>query len=276
MSETSNGLLNLKSFLNREYSGVKLEGTENADDTRDLVALGDNQSLAEALSGNNAINGNGANDVLSGEAGDDLVSGDAGFDNLYGGSGRDLLGGGDDDDRLFGGSGNDLLFGDEGDDFLDGQGHFNGLSGGPGNDTLVGLGGSAIEDGNALYDNLEGGPGADRFRLRKSNDAEGRLFVEGQKYAIIRDFNPSEEEDKIVLPGTADDYEAKIFGKNNENTAIFYTDNVDVDLGTTFGPISISASTLSVTIPDQTALVAVLDGTTAGNMYNPEFYEYTG
>ena len=169
-----------------------------------------------------------------------------------------------------------MLFGDEGDDILFGQGHFNGLSGGLGNDTLVGLGGSAISDGNALYDNLEGGPGADRFRLRKSNDAEGKLFVTEQKYAIIRDFDPSEEEDKIVLPGTADDYEAKIFGKNNENTAIFYTDNVDVDLGTTFGPISISASTLSVTIPDQTALVAVLDGTTAGNMYNPEFYEYTG
>lgn len=273
-------------WTEREFYDNDVVGTENADDTSDLPI--DTEADVKDL-----IGGKGGNDVLRGGVGDDGIFGEEGFDNLYGGEGEDLIGGGVDDDRLFGGNGRDIIFGDEGDDILYGQGGFNELVGGSGNDTLVGLGevsrdGSLPEidsDGPEYYDQYTGGEGADEFRLRKiPNSAEGKLFIKGQKYALIKDFTPddgddstTDDGDKIVLPGTADDYETLIFGENNENTAIYYTEDPDLDVGISLGPIPVSIDpNLAIKIPDQTALVAVLENATAGNLYNDNFYEFTG
>ena len=85
-----------------------------------------------------------------------------------------------------------------------------------------------------------------------------------------------EDGDKIQLPGSADDYRGVLYGEDNEGTAILFTEDPNIDLGVSFGGLSVSANALSLPIPDPTALVAVLEDVTARDMNNPNFYEYTG
>lgn len=271
------GITPLDAFLNRSYSN-NLNGDENANDTDELWELNRGQISSDYdFINDDFIDGNGANDVLDGGEGDDGILGNAGVDELIGGTGEDLLSGGANADRLFGGSGRDLLFGDEGNDLLNGQGGYNILAGGPGDDILIGLGEPAADNLPDYYDALDGGSGADEFRLEPtSGNPDESFFVAGQKFALIRDFAPNAGGDKIVLPGNPRNYRGFLFGENNENTAIYYTEDTQLDLDISIpSEIGVGTDLLSVDIPDQTALVAVLDGRSAANVFNDDFYEYT-
>lgn len=258
---------------------AEIIGTDGAD----VLKGTEENDLMKGLDGIDVLISLGGNDVIDSGSGNDDVHGGKGEDTLYGNDDNDQLSGGDGNDRLLGGGGNDLLFGQKG---------FNTYDGGSGDDTLTGLGelkrspkflifgGDVItNEAPEGIENFIGGSGADRFKLLKAiNDDEGRLFVRGQKFAVIRDFTPSEG-DKIVLPGTVDDYEAYTFGKNNENTAILYNESPPIEHNSApskFDSIESIDPSLAIKIPCNTALVAVLDGVTAGNMYNSDFYEYTG
>ena len=222
----------------------------------------------------------GSNDFIRGLDGEDTIYGQGGDDDLFGNQGNDTLFGGNQGDELEGGDGDDLLYGENGADNLKGQKGFNTLIGGPGNDTLSGLG----ELKNRFFDDIlgnppgvdtyEGGTGADTFNLKRASDDEGRLFVKGQKYAVIKDFNVNEN-DIIKLPGSPDDYDAQITGENNEDTALFYTEDPDIDISLGIGGISVGSG-LALDVPNQTALVAIIEGATIRDVTSPDFYEYKG
>ena len=260
---------------------AEITGTNNGDNTSNLDP--------QPTNGPDTIKGLGGNDDLQGLGGKDTIFGNSGADDINGGPQDDRIDGGTEGDQIYGGDGNDTMFGQDGPDLLFGQKGFNTYLGGEGNDILTGLGELNVdEDGNGListggpvgYDSFQGEGGDDTFRLRAGNDAAGRFFVKGQKAARIFDFDPgtssAEDGDKIVLPGSPDNYRGIIYGDNNEGTAILYTEDPDIDLGISFGGLSVGSDTLSVPIPDQTAVVAVLEGVTARDMTNPNFYEYTG
>lgn len=273
------GITSLDAFLDRSYE-LNLNGDDDANDTEELLQLADNiDEISDDynFTEDDFIDGDGGNDLLNGGEGDDGILGGEGFDILAGGIGEDLLSGGDDGDRLFGGSGRDLLFGDEGNDFLNGQGGYNILVGGAGDDTLIGLSEPAADNLPNYYDGLDGGPGADEFRLGPtSSNSDEPFFVAGQKFAVIRDFSPNVGGDRIVLPGEPRNYRGFLFGENNENTAIYYTEDTQLELDIEIpSDIGVGTDLLSVDIPDETALVAVLDGRAAANVFNSDFYEYT-
>ena len=244
----------------------------------------DNESNIPATEEADLISGLDGNDDLRGLGGNDTISGDGGTDDVYGGEGDDSLAGGIDNDQLFGGDGNDTLFGESGDDLIFGEKGFNDYNGGDGNDTLSGLGelstnifGDTIEDvAPEGTDTFTGGDGADRFKLLKASDDEGRLFVKGQKFAVITDFTPDDGNgDKIVLPGAAENYRGVLTGENNESTAIIYKEDPDIDISLGFGGVSIGTG-LAIDVPNESALVAILENVTARNMEDPNFYEYVG
>ena len=248
--------------------------------------------------GNNQFIGTDANEIIAGLNGRDIIFGGDGADridggedadDIFGGDKRDQLNGGANSDVIEGGSGDDLIYGDGGDDILRGQGGNDALIGGPGNDTLTGLGfGGNIFGGgegqsplNTTRNRADILRGDDRssfgfqdtFDLQRTTDDEGRLFVKGQQYAIIRDFEP--DRDKIRLPGNAGDYVARLVGTDNQDTAIFYTENTDIDIGIGIGALSLGTS-LAVDVDDGNALVAIVENNIVRNMYNSVFYEYKG
>ena len=241
-------------------------------------------------SGNDAVSGAGGNDKLRGGEGNDRLFGEADNDGLFGNEDHDELFGQNGDDLLKGGDGYDRIYGGEGNDVLYGQKGLNILVGAGGNDTLISLGNAQNQD-NLLadsppllnenketikieYESMFGGQGADQFRILKNSDIEGDFFTNGQKYAVIRDFDPGED-DKIFLPGSPDDYRAEFFGAQNQGTAILYTADPGFDIGLGVGVLSLGTG-VTIDVPTEAALVAIIENNTARNMYNSEFYEYTG
>jgi Ca2+-binding RTX toxin-like protein len=110
---------------------------------------------------------------------------------LYGGNGNDVLNSG---------SGNDFVLGGKGDDILTGAGY-------------IPTGPSGGSYGVGEIDILVGGDGRDTFNLGGRNaagtfsvyyDDYNQTTAGESDYAIITDFNPSE--DIIQLVGTASDY----------------------------------------------------------------------
>jgi Ca2+-binding RTX toxin-like protein len=105
---------------------------------------GDDGTLAEALHGNDTIDGGEGSDVIHGQGGNDDISGGAGDDVLYGDgyeklfSGDDKISGGSGNDWIDSGAGNDEISGDEGEDTLTGGDGDDRLTGGAGDDALVG------------------------------------------------------------------------------------------------------------------------------------------
>ena len=91
---------------------------------------------------------------------------------------------------------------------------------------------------------------------------------------MIRDFEPGR--DKIRLPGNAGDYVARLTGTDNQDTAIFYTENTDLDIGIGIQGILSLGTSLAVDVDDGNALVAIVEDNIVRNMYNPVFYEYKG
>lgn len=132
--------------------------------------------FANALSGNDVVNGSVYSDVLAGFAGNDTVSGNNGNDQLNGWSGNDFLDGGagfdtlvgaDGNDELLGGLNGDVISGGVGDDLLRGGNGLDSLDGGVGNDVLLGALGT---------DTLTGGSGNDVFRFTSALD--GRINID--------------------------------------------------------------------------------------------------
>lgn len=119
---------------------------------------------------------------------------------------------------------------------------------------------------------MTGGASADRFILRPSGGGNGNLFTKGQQFARITDFNSSEG-DVLSLPGNRFDYTTGVTGVNNDSTLILYKENPELDIS--FGIPGGSVSTgLAVEVPNQTALVAVLDGALARNLENTDIYKF--
>lgn len=230
------------------------------------------------LGGNDIIRGlDEANGLLSND-GINIIRGGLGDDEIIGGDNDDILFGDGNNDQLTGGAGDDLLYGGPGNDIILGQEGENQLAGGPGNDTLTGLGelevinGEVVEGSATRFDTFLGQGGMDTFNINKASDDQGRLFVRGQKYALISDFNP--ENETIMLPGSPGDYVARLTGENNDSTAIFYTENPDINIG--FSVLGVSFGTgVAIDVPNQTALVAIIEDVTIRNMFS-DVYEYKG
>ena len=263
---------------------------------------------------NDTIRGRGGNDIISGGPLQDILIGGAGNDGLYGNEGNDILNGGTGGDVIRGGKDRDIINGEENNDLLFGQAGANSVTGGAGDDRLIALGETTLpsksEDGifidipiinntelNVLttrenksfldlgnrsreklyYDELTGGTGADTFHLQRNSDVQGQAFLRRQKFAIIKDFRPGGQldGDKIVLPGSPDDYRAELYGTDNNGTVIYYTADPDIDISFGVGVLGLGTG-VQLEIPDGTALVAILDNVVARDMYNLDFYEYTG
>jgi Ca2+-binding RTX toxin-like protein len=182
---------------------------------------GRRRSQRDPESGNDSFEGGAGNDTIYGGSGDDYIGGDEGNDTLYGGSGNDKVFGGNGDDTQFGDAGNDEvggaagrdnLFGGAGSDKLYGGFDDDSLTGGDGNDLLIGdlgqdtlIGVDEKRSQKRQIDQLIGGGGADTFVLGKS----GVTFYDDQvakttglgNYALIVDFNPSKEGDRIQVAG---------------------------------------------------------------------------
>jgi VCBS repeat-containing protein len=106
-TEASNGAAastSQKIALTIDTSIATSQGTDSANEQ------------AQALSGNDTLNGGNGADTLKGEAGADVLNGGNAADVLYGGEGSDTLNGDNGADRLYGGAGSDVLAGGNGAD----------------------------------------------------------------------------------------------------------------------------------------------------------------
>jgi Ca2+-binding RTX toxin-like protein len=114
------------------------------------------ETVIEAASDDDWLEGGDGKDTLIGGFGDDHLEGGAGQDRLEGGKGRDELFGNGGDDVLIGGGGKDKLVGGGGDDLLKGGAGADVLKGGNGDDVLIGGNGD---------DRIDGGAGDDLVRF---------------------------------------------------------------------------------------------------------------
>lgn len=134
----------------------------------------------------------------------DTLNGTVASDTLLGLGGNDILRGQGGNDVLIGGAGNDILVG------------------GGGNDTLNGVNTSVARPGRGEIDRMNGGAGRDRFVLGDTNRVfydDGNRNSQGrQDYALIQDFNPSQ--DRIQLHGQRSNY---VLGRvpNMAGTGVF-------------------------------------------------------
>jgi serralysin len=152
-------------------------------------------------SGNDDITGNTAANDLDGAGGRDTLLGEAGADTLAGGAGSDTLAGGADADDLAGNAGFDRLSGNGQGDVLNGGAQADKLFGGTGDDMLLGGNGADTLKGEGGFDTLEGGAGNDR--LIGGSNADRFVFADGFGDDVIRDFNATNDFEKIDLSAVA-------------------------------------------------------------------------
>lgn len=262
-------------------------GTENPDTLRG--GLGNDFLIGQAIDENTlfAIFDEDGNDA-------DLLEGGPGNDELRGGDGNDTILGGtsgvrvdpddpqglNDRDQIKGGAGDDSLYGGAGDDIIYGQGGMNRLVGNDGDDILIGAAERPVSNQQAgnltpsTFDLFFGQGGADTFVFNPLSENEGRLFVKGQKYATIADFSISQN-DTIRLPGSPENYRTELAGVNNNNTAILYVEDPNLDVGIGIPGTGISLGSLSLDTEDPAALVAIVNNTDVRNLY-ADFYEFAG
>lgn len=133
------------------------------------------------------------------------IEGTAANDKLFGQSGNDYIDGGSGDDTLFGYKGNDTLVGGSGNDFLNGAGFTYNDSTGP------------QSFGNGEIDTLTGGAGQDTFQLWGGSARSGihpyYAAAGNSDYALITDFNPSEDIIKLT----------KVAGASSTTSAVNYS-----------------------------------------------------
>ena len=112
---------------------VSLDELQRGTEGHDTLVYDDNDSIVNALggndrvttgSGNDTVDGGSGNDTINTKAGNDIVFGGEGNDTLFSGSGADTVEGGSGDDTIYAGSGDDTLKGGTGTDMLyGGAGH---------------------------------------------------------------------------------------------------------------------------------------------------------
>lgn len=144
-----------------EYDGE--DSLIEALEGNDTVDAGDGQDTVFAGEGHDHVILGAGDDVGFGEDGNDFLGGWGGHDTLHGGAGDDTIYGFQDDDDIRGDAGNDTLRGDAGDDLLDGGAQNDHLQGGTGQDSLLGGDGFDFLEGNDGDDDLQGGGGGDRM-----------------------------------------------------------------------------------------------------------------
>lgn len=90
--------------------------------------------------------------------------------------------------------------------------------------------------------------------------AKGFGFKDNQQYAAITDFTYGE--DQIRLPGAPKYYATSYYDSNDDgtsdSTAIFYTEDPNIDFSIGLGPISIGG-TRTLEIPSEVTLVALVE-----------------
>lgn len=246
------------------------------------------------------------------EGNDPQLTGTEVNDDIDGNGGNDVLFGFGGDDELFGGEGNDVLIGAEGDDILRGQNGADDLRGGENDDDLYALGegqglldiaqDSISEDLEAISpagpdgepttpiprseisgpDTLTGGSGDDLFYIQRGAEGEGFGFFAGQQYALITDFsNEPGNDDVIRLPGSDENYTTRGIDLNgdgnNESTAIFYTENPNIEVGVDILPVPIisTSGSRTVDVAADDALIAVVENAAVRGLTDDNFYTYT-
>ena len=93
------------------------------------------------------------------------------------------------------------------------------------------------------------------------------VFVPILKFAQIRDFTP--KQDKIRLPGSSADYVTTSY--DGDGTAILYTESPNINVSVGIGPFSIGGASIALEPPDNTILVAVVDGVSIRNLTDSDF-----
>ncbi len=198
-----------------------------------IYAIGFTRFQLTGASGNDLLICGNGDDTLTGNAGNDTLNGGAGADGMSGGAGDDLfyvdnvgdtvtegIGNGTDtvlstladytlgpnvENGTVGSSVRGNLTGNNADNALTGNFQSNLLLGLKGNDTL--LGDNTTDRGYNQRDTLTGGQGADLFVL---GTTAGRLYDDGDRgridYALITDFTPDGQGDRLQLNGTASQY----------------------------------------------------------------------
>lgn len=176
----------------------EIEGTSGDDiisgfDGADVINGGAGLDFINAGLGDDTVNGGDDRDVIEGRDGNDTLNGDGGDDTIEGGEGNDIIDGGPGDDIVRGGRGADIIKGGSGTDTLRGEG---------GDDTIYLSGGAGEAFGGTENDELimvtgrgefEGGAGDDTFYALANDDDDQ------QTVAILTDFNPVSQGDRIVM-----------------------------------------------------------------------------
>jgi len=152
--------------INGDEDNNFIRGTDKAD----LINGNDGEDDLRGQDGNDIINGGNDNDNLVGNRGMDTLNGDDGNDTLLGWADDDELNGGDGDDLLNGGKGDDTLNGGDGDDILRGVDGDDILNGEDGEDTLNGGDGDDTANGGEDDDLLRGADGDDTLNGNEGDD----------------------------------------------------------------------------------------------------------
>lgn len=131
-----------------EFKNEKMHVTDSGSPFRHITGADGNDTL-NAVIDNSIMQALGGDDIVTGSKGNDIIYGNAGNDIVSAGSGNDIIYGGTGDDKLMGEDGDDLIYGDRGDDIIDGGKGNDYLFGGAGDDTYLfdkGCGTDIIDD----------------------------------------------------------------------------------------------------------------------------------
>lgn len=249
-----------------------------------MVDVIENQAGIDGNNGDNKrLFGTGANETIRGREGDDVLRGYGGNDRLFGGPDRDVLFGGPGQDNLDGGPGADKMYGGDENDVLFALGDPPGRPPGLGEEIFEDISsmlGEEIVDPINAPDLLSGDDGRDLFYIRESAEGEGFGFFAGQRYAIIRDFQPEDDAqgDLIRLPGGPQNYRTELYDRDadgsNDSTAIIYTEDPNIDPSISVPVLGGISTSNTIELAKEDALVALVPGQTVGNLTDSDFYIY--
>ncbi|MEO0533887.1 MAG: cadherin-like domain-containing protein [Cyanobacteria bacterium P01_A01_bin.123] len=197
-------------------SGVDLIGTPEDD----VLNGGDGFDSLQGGDGNDTLNGGEGRDTLSGDGGDDTLNGDGGNDTINGGDGNDTINGGDGNDIVDAGINDDVVNGGAGDDVINGAPGFDIVFGGAGNDQVSGGG-----QNDTLSGTDSTAAGAGEVDVLNGGGGSDRLILgdEVQAYYITNGDSDyvqidgfSSNQDIIQLHGEATDYSLSQSGPDVE------------------------------------------------------------
>ena len=194
-----------------EITGGSGSNVVYADDSAQIIVLGEDDDTLHGGGGNDTIGSAGGRDLLIGGDGHDSVHGGRGHDTLRGQTGRDTLTGGRGRDRLSAGRGADILKGQRNNDRLQGKHGRDTLNGGSGNDTLI------------------GGSGADTFVLSTGRDRIVDFNINDGDVIVIPDnlnlnLSARHRGDDVVIKDYANDVHTRILNISKEELLQYQPD----------------------------------------------------